>query len=391
MPFLIAPAFFHVWLKYRRLEFEQSQDWVILEIKIPKQQAKSPRAMEQVISGFHGIYSGGNLIDKYWKGKVPPRMSLEIAGIGGNPHFFVVLPKDHLKLIETQIYAQYPKVELYEVQDYTDTTRENYKQLDWKVFGTDLELTETDVHPIRTYRDFGLEQESEEEEKIDPLSGLAEILGDLEGSEQLWIQYVIQPVFGFEKDAKDEMDKIAGRSKPQPPSLLKAFFEELGNFFVVLLGGGGGQEPAEKSGESKSLHEAEKKLIELIGEYASKPAFKVSVRWIYLAHKGDFKGSRISSVFGAFSQFARHGCNSFKPQSDTITSVDYFLVNWRVHRRALKLIYNYKSRLLADKAFRLTTESLASLYHFPGLTVSVPTLERVPARKVQPPANLPTN
>ena len=42
-----------------------------------------------------------------------------------------------------------------------------------------------------------------------------------------------------------------------------------------------------------------------------------------------------------------------------------------------------------SKPYILTTEELATLYHFPGKIVTTPTLERIPSKKVEPPANLP--
>jgi hypothetical protein len=37
----------------------------------------------------------------------------------------------------------------------------------------------------------------------------------------------------------------------------------------------------------------------------------------------------------------------------------------------------------------LNTEELATIYHFPGMVAAAPTIERIEAKKVEPPPNLP--
>ena len=41
------------------------------------------------------------------------------------------------------------------------------------------------------------------------------------------------------------------------------------------------------------------------------------------------------------------------------------------------------------KHFVMTTEELATIYHFPGGVVRTPTFGRITAKKVEPPPNLP--
>lgn len=44
---------------------------------------------------------------------------------------------------------------------------------------------------------------------------------------------------------------------------------------------------------------------------------------------------------------------------------------------------------LNGKPYVLTTEELATVFHFPGATATTPTLTRVPSKKAEAPANLP--
>ena len=42
---------------YTNLKYRLSLEWTLLEIKVPKETHKSPKAMEQIFAGLHGVYS----------------------------------------------------------------------------------------------------------------------------------------------------------------------------------------------------------------------------------------------------------------------------------------------------------------------------------------------
>lgn len=377
LPFLLLPLLSRLRNEIQLLEREQEIEWCLLEIKIPKQLEKSPRAMEQVLTGLRGIGEGG-------------RLGLEIVGINGAPHFFIRVPTEFVDTVETQIYSQYPKVEIFEVQDYTQAIGEDFAQQSYQLTGAEIVLAESDVYPIRTYRDFPLEEESEEARKIDPLSALTEIAGDIEGSEQLWVQCVISPTSGFEDDVKNEIDKLAGRSKEAPPFLVqlrKELLEVVKSLFSLTSGGG---ESGGSQAEGKELLDTEKALMKKMAENAAKQAFKTTIRFIYLAKEGDFRKGRPAALLGHFAQYNLYGSNRLEFDKSTVPQEGRIFGSAAKLRQARRLLFRYKTCQFGPGSFRLSSEALASLYHFPGRTVAVPTLERVQALKVQPPANLPT-
>ena len=51
--------------------------------------------------------------------------------------------------------------------------------------------------------------------------------------------------------------------------------------------------------------------------------------------------------------------------------------------------FSYPYRNFHGKPFVLTTEELATIFHFPGKVAETPTFERIQSRKAEPPANLP--
>jgi hypothetical protein len=65
---------------------------------------------------------------------------------------------------------------------------------------------------------------------------------------------------------------------------------------------------------------------------------------------------------------------------------------WNLHSRRFFDAYRRRSAFHTPWIFPsnvATTETLATLWHPPSRTVQVPGLERIPATKAEPPANLP--
>ena len=62
---------------------------------------------------------------------------------------------------------------------------------DWLMWGTEFKLSKDDAYPIKTYIDYGLDDNPKEEHKIDPLTPVLEFLGSIGPSEQVWIQILV--------------------------------------------------------------------------------------------------------------------------------------------------------------------------------------------------------
>ena len=90
LPLILFFIFWEFRLKYLQDEFIKGIKWITLELRIPKENLKTPKAMEQVFSAVHSIYSRkikGH--DKLIKGKVQYWMSFEIVGHDGGVYFFI--------------------------------------------------------------------------------------------------------------------------------------------------------------------------------------------------------------------------------------------------------------------------------------------------------------
>ena len=393
------------WLIRIRKKFIDKMEWVTLEVKIPKENLKSPKAMEQVFASIYSTYSFGfKWIDKWWVGKVEEWMSFEIVGISSGMHFFVHVLKNRRNLIESALFSQYPEVEIHEAEDYTFRFGEDLPNDTYDLFGTDFMLARENYYPIKTYPFF---EENIEERRLDPIATISEVASGLKADEMVWLQILIRPTGSAWKDESEELiNKIMGRSKKTPKGFTDVIVEFLTNFIFApmqypTLGkcGPGEEKPA---GIKMMPTPGEQEILKSVENKTSKPGFETILRFIYLDKKDSFTADNVSAVMGAMNQFRTQHLNSFRPNMGTLTiprAVGLFFRKRRLLKRKKKLFKAYLNRdvqmspkppfTLNLKASILCIEELATIYHPPITAVGAPSLRPLEAKKGSPPPNLP--
>ena len=159
IPVLLVYIGWRVWMKYIRLATIAKKEWIMLEIRIPKEVFKSPQAMEIFLANaLHQGGGMGNWYQKYWLGNVHTWFSLEMISEEGNVRFIIRAEKKWRRLVEAQLYAQYPNIEIKEVPDYTEKMVLNMYEAPWSIWGTEFKLAKPDPFPIKTYIDYGLDK-----------------------------------------------------------------------------------------------------------------------------------------------------------------------------------------------------------------------------------------
>src|SRR5258706_7331265 len=120
-PISLGIIAWHLWLKYIRTETVSGLKWKLLQIRMPKDMYKSPLAMEVFLtSALYQTDVVGTWYHKYWLGNVPAWFSLELVSLEGKIYFFIRTQEKFQKIVESQLYAQYPQAEVIEVSDYTE-------------------------------------------------------------------------------------------------------------------------------------------------------------------------------------------------------------------------------------------------------------------------------
>ncbi|MDO8493249.1 MAG: hypothetical protein Q7S19_01755 [bacterium] len=375
----VAAFAWRAWKRYIKADFISKMQWVVLEIKLPKETFKSPKAMEIVLGAFYNS-PGVNVYDENYTGKIRPWSSLEIVSINGSVHFLMRILTSDRVTVEAHIYSQYPTAEIHEMADYVYNVPFLAPDSKWQMFGTEIKLTKEDAYPIKTYVDFGLDKDPKEEFKVDPITATLEFMGSIGQGEQVWMQInIIAAQKRFHKpgtwfqyqdwqaDSRVILDKLLKRDKLKESAV---FSNE------ILLSPG------------------ERGVVEAIERQVSKLGFDCGIRMMYLADEGKFKPANIGGLMSCLKQYNSLNLNGFKPSGVTKFNPweDPFGKRIIAYKKYLFEAYCKRGWFYPpyDRVpFVLNTEELATIYHFPGAVAATPTFGRSESKRGEAPVNLP--
>ncbi|MDD5567048.1 MAG: hypothetical protein PHH01_02540 [Patescibacteria group bacterium] len=383
------------WLLTIRNKFIASTKFILLAIDVPREIEPNLKAIEHIYSHFFGVFSKPNIVEKYIKGKVQLTVSVELVSIGGYIQFIIRTPEKYRDLVESAIYAQYPETVITEVEDYTADIPLKYPNDKYEAFGSVIGFNRPNPYPIKTYIEF---EHSLSQQFADPMASLLEILSKIKQGEQIWIQMVLRPTEGkkYLSQAQSIINKIIGEKKAVSKGLLSSVGGVThGTYETITASLISPSEQVQKpQNQPKNwmmqLTPREKSVVEAIQIKTSKKSFETKFRYVYVAEKGLVnKGIGINAIFGSLNQFAAMDMNSFRPDKRTFTKGNFIFFNkLRLHSLQRKLVKNYKKRL-AGTGIILNTEELASIFHFPTLTVKAPLVKRIESKRGEPPVGLP--
>jgi len=381
IPFVLGKVFFDLrraQQKKNKEQKEEVQDWVVLEIKVNKEILQTPKAMEQVLAGFHSIKKGS--------------ISLEVVGVRGVVHFIVRAPREYKTLVESQFYAQYPELEIKEIDDYFSVLPSHLPDKKFDLWGTEIELAREDAYPIRTYPYF---EGPKEEKTIDTLASLIESTSSLQEGEEVILQITIKPL---EKEAVAKQRKqgeqlikvILGEEEAKPTfsDWVIAFFKNLLVAAVVIPTWPG--EGEKKTTIALSTSFPGKDLVKEVEAKMAQLSFSTTIRALYLSPKKIYNESSIIPLLAYFKQFNTENLNAFQVNTEISTEVKAWL--FRENKLRLKKSDFYqkaRKRATSSASIVLDLEELATIYHIPVRKVKGPTLTRALSRKGEPPVGLP--
>jgi hypothetical protein len=387
---ILCVIFWELWVDYVRGDQFLGLKYTVLELRLPKETFKSPRAMEIVLNSLHNT-SDGSKYAQYWKGETRPWYSLELISVEGVVKFLIWTEDRRKQGVMSALYSQFPDIEVKEVDDYSRSVQFDPKEL--KIWAAEFEFTKSDPYPIKTYVDYALDKDPKEEFKTDPLLPLIEWLGSVGPNQQVWFQFLVRahkdeqriPGHLFKKydawksKANDEINEILKRD---PKTKVSGEVIE-GTTFSKL----------------PTISKPEQDIVEALGRSISKLPFDVVIRAIYIAKKDIFNTPfGIGGIIGNMKQFNAENLNGFKPNgkkwmpSMSDPWEDYKDMRRNRFSRLVLKAYRRRSGFYTPftaKQLVLNSEELATVYHFPGSVSQTPTLERVPSKKAQAPANLP--
>lgn len=392
LPFLLVNGAIQLWYILQRGEFISSQAYILLEIKPPRNLVKTPLAMETFLASLHLTGGESNWYAIFWGG-TRPYWSLEIASLEGQVHFFIWTRAKLRQIVEAQMYAQYPGVQVIEAPDYSRLISATPE--DWSIWGCDYKQTGKDPLPIKTYVEYGLDKVQKEPEQVDPLANIIEFMSSIGKGEYLWLQFVIRAHKG-EKYAKQNKEGKPYTWKDEAKELVEEIRAKTRDVYVDADGKEQPGFPNPTKGQSEQMAAIERNV--------SKFGFDVGARCIYFAKPKNFSAAIITHMIALFKPFSSEGWNGINSTGWMKTFDDF---PWEIgvskrkdrFRRELVEVYRrrqffydpfYEGSLSPHDIMVMSTEEIATLFHVPSSSIEAPGLTRIQSATGKAPVNLPT-
>jgi hypothetical protein len=318
----------------------------LLILQVPRTNEKKELAAEQMFASLHGLLSSSEP-KTLFKSPLHERVSFEIAVIKKQIGFYVWVPEDLIEFVEEQIYAQYPDVNITEVEDYAiDRQAENFTIQAM----SELKFISNEALPVKTFPNF----------EVDPLAAITATLAKFKPDEEAWIQFLMRP-------AQEDWHRNSERYVARVRSGMKSGFSEV----MTLLSG----TPEGKSAPAPQLAEHDIARASAAEEKSKKLAYEVAVRVVYKGHGGSAHARmRLQAIISSFKQYNTTYLNGFKQAYQTESEQDIEL---------------YGLRRFKTKGMVCNIEEVASLYHLPHTNVETPNILWARAKTAEPPASLP--
>jgi hypothetical protein len=396
LPILFYYIFKVLWVDfvtfYSPNSWHGGQSWTYLEIIPPREIERGPKMMENIFTAMTGVLSTFNTFDEYLKGAFwHDRFSAELVGEEGKMHFYIRAQKKYRPLIESHIYAQYPDAKVLEVTDYTENFPKIVPNKFWDLWGSDFEFVAKNAIPIKTYEKF---EESVTGEMIDPISAIAEVIGSLGPNQHIWLQYVLQPLPEGERKKDEHMNvikKLKGEPVVEPMSFFGHLLDVITNIPAALSAPVvfGAADKKDMAPLEFRLSPTEKDLLKATEENLGKNLFKTKMRMILIGRKENFDRTSVSSFVGAIKQFNDINFNQVKPEDISKTVGIIFFTKQRADFKKRKIYNRYRKRNMDGTNIVFSVKELATVFHFPDMSVKAPSITRTEAKLGGAPSNLP--
>ena len=319
--------FLLLWWKYRNRE-KQSLEFVLLQVAIPKDNEVKIDAAEQFFSSLSSLSHGGFLSFL----KLQDHIAFEIVGRPGNIRFYISVHHHLRDLIEKQVYGMYPAAEIREVDEY------NIFSEIGKVAFTSFILKSSDYLPIKTYRDL----------PVDPLSAITSTLAKMQEGEGAVIQLLVTPAGPKWKQQGKSYLSTTKKNEADP-------------------------EKAKYNIDAKSLETIENKL--------QKPGFNTAIRVVITSSSTESANMHLHNIQSVFSQFS--------------SDKNHFGSARQLFKGSFMFDFIYRYFPVSNWPYKqfsvLTSDELATLFHFPNKSIETPHINWVTSKKAPAPAEVPTS
>lgn len=330
---IFLTIFFGVYLAiafYRHRDREKkSLEMVCLQVAVPRDNEIKTDAMEQVFNSLSSIKKGG-LGPFGWFSflQTQPHISFEIVAIKEDIRFYIVVPDKLRDLVEKQIHGSYPGAEIKTVEEPNIFTEEGNVEYSWLV------MRSVPYKPIQVYKNLA----------VDPMAALTSSLAKMNDGEGAHIQILIAPA--------DSKWKSQGRS------------------WI-------GKTKKAESDPEKASYKVDPKVLEAVDNKVSKNGYETTIRLVVNAKSKEMAKSHMGNIRAAFEQYNgdQNGLKGKKLRFPGAFVSDF--------------VYRYQPMLWWGAQTILSSEELATIYHFPNKTIETPHIFWLNAKRAPAPQQIP--
>lgn len=309
--------FMQIW-HYRRSQ-QEFKNLVTLEVRLPEHNEVKIDAADQMFNALYSLKRSPS--EAFFKGEVT--ICLEVFGNRDGIRFFVSCPKDLVAFIEKTIYGYYQQADITPAQTPDVlANKKGHVAIGWIV------EEQAGFRPIKTYKEL----------HTDSLSAITSALSNMANDEIAGLQVLIQP-------AGDGWKK-AGRK------------------FVAET------QKKENDPEKKVLIKTSPQIISKIEEMCSQYAYKTVIRYVAYATDKFRADMHAQNIVGSFSQFGNE-VNKFTKKTPGLFSGQ---IKKQFARKT------FVGGFLGKYVSILSTEELATVFHFPSKDVTTPLINWVKSR-----------
>jgi len=367
------------WYVHHHSDLERSMNMVFLKIQVPKKESKEDveRESQSMASGadfksavgiashmfdsLHSIYTKS--MKHYFTGQ--DFLSLEYAVVDGEIHFYIVVPRELVGLVEKQVTGFYPDCYVEKVQDY------NIFKPNSQTTGCYMELTKEYWFPVKNFNHLN----------SDPINNLTNVLSKLTTEDGAVIQIMVKPKKdGWQEHGRHEAKEIfnqkkgKGHSSLNPLSWIAALFD----FFVK-----GEINETKEHGASDRTTPLTDEEVKMLEEKNSKIGYETIIRIVTSSPSHREAKANLQNIKSAFAQYNSPAANGF---------------TYTKHTNEKALIKNFIYRhfhkpwpqKIHHKKMVLSSDELASLFHLPNIRYNkTPNIAWQNYKVSPPPHNIP--
>jgi hypothetical protein len=315
-----------LWYRWKDRE-ERSLKLVTLLVAVPQDNEIKIDAMEQIINSMSSMYKSAKF--KFLQMfNSQPFASLEIIGTNEDIRFYISIPQNYQDLVEKQIYSIYNGADIKVVDEPNIYCEDGCVEYSW------LTLKKNSYYPLKTYKEI----------PTDPLSSVTSALSKLNQNESVAIQLVISPTDG--SWAKSGKGFISSTKKSE-------------------------------SNPEKASYKVDAKQLESMDNKCSKPGFETALRIVAVAPNKEIAKMNISNIKACFGQLESpwNKLSSKKIRFKTLFMEDF--------------IYKYQVIFWQKHKTILSSDEIASIFHFPSKVIETPNIYWLKTKKAAAPIDSP--